>query len=47
MNFNSKENGGKKAISSMYPNMKNVFIVPNHKKNRDSLENPSLMDEIV
>ena len=42
-NFDSKENGGKKSFSyetkaqasCTYPNKENMFMVPNHEKNRD------------
>ena len=41
MNFDYKENGGKKAflqiqcINIMYPNVENMIAVPNNKKNED------------
>ena len=49
MNFDYTENGGKKSLSCksriniMYPNMENMITVPNHKKNGDYYENPSLI----
>ena len=48
MNINYKKNGEKKAflakpkINIMYPNVENVIVVLNYKKNRDYYENPSL-----
>ena len=49
MNFDYKENGEKKSISCktpsiniVYPNMENMTVVPNHKKNGDYYEDPSL-----
>ena len=49
MNFDSKENCGKKSFSYknkasiVYPNVENVIMVPNHTKNGDCYENPGLM----
>ena len=53
MNFNNKENGGKKwkeklfflpnkSFSIVYPNEVNMIIVPNNRKNRDYYKYPSL-----
>ena len=49
MNFDYKENGGKKklflriqSINIVYPNERKVFMVPNYEKNEDYYENPSL-----
>ena len=48
MNFDSKQNGGKKhflqnqSIKIMYPNEENMFIVSNHERNGDYQKNQSL-----
>ena len=48
MNFDSMENGQKikfllpnQSINIMYQNEENMFMVPNHRKNKDYYENPS------
>ena len=53
MNFDSKENGGKKAflanasVKTVYPNEKTVLIVPNHQMNGDYCEYPCLSPLIM
>ena len=49
MNIDYKENGGKnwffsqiQSINIVYPNKENIVVVPNHNRNGEYYENPSL-----